>query len=89
MQLLFNSAPLQKGIDKIKKPIPMREPFLIISLGINIYLMFKSLELTRMLYDNAIIDLPTKRSFTLLSIVIPIWGYITTYRKYKRSLTRS
>jgi hypothetical protein len=66
----------------------MRESFLIISLGINIYLMFKSLELTRMLYDNAIIDLPTKRSFTLLSIVIPIWGCITTYRKYKRSLTR-
>lgn len=67
----------------------MRESFLIISLGINIYLMFKSLELNRMLYDNAIIDLPTKKSLTLLSIVIPIWGYITTYRKYKRSLTRS
>jgi len=67
----------------------MRESFLIISLGINIYLMFKSLELTRWLYDNTIIDLPTKRSFILLSIVIPIWGYITTYRKYKRSLTRS
>jgi hypothetical protein len=66
----------------------MRESFLIISLGINIYLMFKSLELTRMLYDNAIIDLPTKKSYTLLSIVLPIWGYITTYLKYKRSLKR-
>ena len=40
-------------------------------------------------YIGRAIDLPTKRSFTLLSIVIPIWGYITTYRKYKRSLTRS
>jgi len=47
----------------------MRESLLIISLGINIYLMFKSLELTRWLYDNSIIDLPTKRSYTLLSIV--------------------
>lgn len=66
----------------------MRESSLIISLGLNIYLMFKSLKLTRMLYDNAIIDLPTKRSLTLLSIVIPIWGYITTSLKYKRSLMR-
>ena len=67
----------------------MRESFLIFSLGINIFLMFKSLKLNRFLYDNAIIDLPTKNSYTLLSIAMPIWGFITTYLKYKRSLKRA
>ena len=66
----------------------MRESSLIISLVINIYLMFKSLNLTRLLYDNAIIDLPTKKSYTLLSIVCPILAYITIYLKYKRSHKR-
>lgn len=67
----------------------MKEPFLIISLGLNIYLMFKSLELTRRLYYNSMIDLPTKRSYILLCIVMPIGGYITTKLKYKSILKRA
>lgn len=62
----------------------MKENVLIISLGLNIWFMIKSIKLTQSLYKDCVIDLPTKRSLILLSIVIPYYGFLTTYFRHKR-----
>lgn len=48
--------------------------------------MFLSISLIRTLYSNNLIEKSTKKSLTILSILIPIGGLITVVLKHRRVL---
>lgn len=62
----------------------MGEYILIMSVGLNVWFMIRSIKLAQSLYKDCVIDLPTKRSLILLSVIIPYYGFFTTYIRSRR-----
>lgn len=55
-------------------------------LVLNFILMFLSIALIKTLYSNKLIDKSTRNTLTLLSVLVPIGGIITTVLKCKRMI---
>jgi len=64
----------------------MKEALLLLAVVLNIYWLFRSFELTRRLHANFVIDARRKKDLQLLSVVVPIFGFIITYFIYKKTL---
>jgi hypothetical protein len=55
-------------------------------LVLNFIFMFLSIALIKTLYSNNLIDKSTRNTLTLLSILVPIGGIITTVLKCRRMI---
>lgn len=55
-------------------------------LVLNFIFMFLSIVLIKTLYSNNLIDKSTRNTLTLLSILVPIGGIITTVLKCRRMI---
>lgn len=66
----------------------MKEALLLLAVVLNVYLLFRSFELTGRLHANFVIDERRKKDLRVLSLVVPIFGFIITYLTYKKTLTR-
>lgn len=56
------------------------------TLVLNLILMVLSIALIKTLYSNKLIDKSTRNTLTLLSVLVPIGGIITTVLKCKRMI---
>lgn len=66
----------------------MKEALLLLAVVLNIYWLFRSFELIARLQANFVIDARRKKDLQLLSVVVPIFGFIIIYLTYKKTLTR-
>jgi len=64
----------------------MKEALLLLAVVLNIYWLFRSFELTARLHANFVIDSPAKRNLKILSVAVPVFGFIVTYLIYKKKL---
>jgi hypothetical protein len=55
-------------------------------LVLNLILMVLSIALIKTLYSNNLIDKSTRNTLTLLSVLVPIGGLITTVLKCRRMI---
>ena len=53
---------------------------------LNLILMILSITLIKTLYSNNLIDKSTRNTLTLLSVLVPIGGLITTVLKCRRMI---
>ena len=56
------------------------------ALVFNLILMILSIALIKTLYSNNLIDKSTRNTLTLLSVLVPIGGLITTVLKCRRMI---
>jgi hypothetical protein len=56
------------------------------ALVFNLILMILSIALIKTLYSNHLIDKSTRNTLTLLSVLVPIGGLITTVLKCRRMI---
>jgi hypothetical protein len=56
------------------------------ALVLNLILMILSIALIKTLYSNHLIDKSTRNTLTLLSVLVPIGGLITTVLKCRRMI---
>lgn len=64
----------------------MKETILLLAVVLNIYLLLSSFELTGRLHANFVIDASAKRNLKILSVAVPVLGFIVTYLIYKKTL---
>lgn len=67
----------------------MKEALLLLAVVLNVYLIFRSFELIGRLHAYFVIDTRRKKELQLLSLVVPIFGFITTYLTYQKAVKRA
>jgi len=67
----------------------MKEALLLLAVVLNIYMLFRSFELIGKLHANFVIDTRRKKDLQLLSLVVPIFGLMTTYLTYQKTIKRA
>jgi hypothetical protein len=67
----------------------MKETLLLLAVVLNVYLLFRSFELIGKLHANFVIDARRKKDLQLLSIAVPLFGFMTTYLKYRKALKQA
>jgi hypothetical protein len=66
----------------------MKEALLLLAVVLNVYWLFRSFELIGRLDANFAIDARRKRDLRLLTIVVPIFGFIISYLTYRKTVHR-
>ena len=64
----------------------MRITIFYIALVVNFILLVLAIDLLKMLFKRQIIDKPTLNSLTLLSLVVPIFGFLMVYFRFRSKL---
>lgn len=67
----------------------MKEALLLLAVVLNVYLLFRSFELIGKLHASFVIDTRRKKELQLLSLVVPFFGFITTYLTYQKAVKRA
>ncbi|TAJ53989.1 MAG: hypothetical protein EPO58_09795 [Chitinophagaceae bacterium] len=67
----------------------MKEAVLLLAVVLNVYLLFRSFELMGKLHAYLVIDARSKKNLQLLSVVAPIFGFITTCLTYQKTIKRA
>jgi len=67
----------------------MKEALLLLAVVLNVYLLFRSFELIGRLHANFVIDARRKKNLQLLSVVAPIFGFITICLTYQKTIKRA
>jgi len=64
----------------------MRTATFYIALVVNFILLVIAIDLLKMLFKRQVIDKPTRNSLILLSVVVPIFGFLMVYWRFRSYL---